>query len=533
MNRARALEQIAGASDPFDIIVVGGGATGLGTAVDAASRGHRVLLVEAGDFARGTSSRSTKLVHGGVRYLRQGNISLVLEALRERGLLYRNAPHLVHNMSFVIPNYKWWEGPFYGIGMKVYDGLAGKLGLSPSRVLSKEEVVEAIPTVETEHLTGGVEYHDGQFDDARLAVNLAQTAADHGACVVNHLKCVGLIKESGEVRGVQLEDALDGTGYEVRGKAVVNATGVFVDDLRKMDDKEVKGVVAVSQGIHIVLPKSFLPGRSAVMIPKTADGRVLFCVPWHDHVVVGTTDTPLNSPGFEPRALPEERDFIMEHAAKFLTRDPRPEDVLSIFAGLRPLVKSGDAGNTAALSRDHTIIVSPGGLVTVTGGKWTTYRKMAEDVVDHAEMVAGLDNRDCETRHLQIHGWTKHSHDQEHLALYGSDAESIEQLIRENPALGERLHPELPYQHAEVVWHVRGEMAQTVEDVLARRTRALLLNARASAEAARPVAERMAAELGKDKDWVDQQTQAYQTLAKGYMFTESESIRSTGSTSNK
>jgi len=526
MNRTHALEQIAAASEPFDIIIVGGGATGLGTAVDAASRGHRVLLAEAGDFARGTSSRSTKLVHGGVRYLKQGNISLVLEALRERGLLYRNAPHLVHNMSFIIPNYKWWEGPFYGIGMKVYDGLAGKLGLSPSRVLTKEEVLAAIPTVETEHLTGGVEYHDGQFDDARLAVNLAQTAVDCGACVANYLKCTGLIKEADEVRGVRLVDEMDGKTYEVRGRAVVNATGVFVDELRRMDDKAAEEMVAVSQGIHIVLPKSFLPGKSAVMIPKTADGRVLFCVPWHGHVVVGTTDTPLKQAGFEPRALQEERDFIMEHAAKFLSRDPGPEDVLSIFAGLRPLVKSGDAGNTAALSRDHTILVSHSGLITVTGGKWTTYRKMAEDVVDHAEMVANVENRDCVTRHLQIHGWTRQEIPEENLSLYGSDAAEIERLIRGRPEWAARLHPDLPYQHAEVVWHVREEMAQTVEDVLSRRTRALLLNARASSEAARAVAERMAEELGKDADWVDAQTKAYQRFAKGYIFTEPESTSS-------
>jgi len=524
MNREKTLEQLA-SPEPFDLIIVGGGATGLGTAVDAASRGHRVLLVEAGDFARGTSSRSTKLVHGGVRYLKQGNISLVLEALRERGLLYRNAPHLVHNMSFIIPNYKWWEGPFYGIGMKVYDGLAGKLGLSPSRVLSKDEVLERIPTVETENLTGGVEYHDGQFDDARLAVNLAQTAADCGACVANYLRCTGLMKEDDAVCGVQLVDQLDGRSYEVRGNAVVNATGVFVDTLRRMDDAKVREMVAVSQGIHIVLPKSFLPGNSAVMIPKTADGRVLFCVPWHDHVVVGTTDTPMPEASEEPRALQEERDFILEHAALFLARDPKPGDVLSVFAGLRPLVKSGDGGNTAALSRDHTIVVAHSGLITVTGGKWTTYRKMAEDVVDQAEMVGNLDNRDCETRHLQIHGWTKVSIPEPHLALYGSDAAEIQRLMRQRPELCETLHPALPYQKAEVLWHVREEMAMTVEDVLSRRTRALLLNARASAEAAGTVAELMADELGKDAGWVKAQTEGYREFAKGYMFTEPESTR--------
>lgn len=523
MNRTETLKYLSPPAQPFDLIVVGGGATGLGTAVDAASRGHRVLLVEAGDFACGTSSRSTKLVHGGVRYLKQGNISLVLEALRERGLLYRNAPHLVHNLSFVIPTYTWWEGPFYGIGMKVYDGLAGKLGLSPSRWLSKEEVLERIPTVETENLTGGVEYHDGQFDDARLAVHLAQTAVDCGAQVANYLRCTGLLKDNGALTGVQLVDSLDGRHYEVHGRAVVNATGVFVDALRKRDDPSAKEMVTVSQGIHIVLPKRFLPGNSAVMIPKTADGRVLFCVPWHGHVVVGTTDTPLSTSLEEPRALQEERDFILKHAALFLTRDPQPEDVLSIFAGLRPLVKSGDASHTAALSRDHTVVVASSGLITVTGGKWTTYRKMAEDVVDQAERVGHLESRGCATRHLHIHGWTQAPITEPNLALYGADADGIRQLMKARPALQEALHPKLPYQKAEVIWHVRHEMAQTVEDVLSRRTRALLLNARASVEAAPAVAALMAVELGKDAGWVQEQIAAYQTFAKGYIFTEPES----------
>lgn len=520
MKREFALDQIKNQEEPFDMIIVGGGATGLGTAVDAASRGHRVLLMEQADFAAGTSSRSTKLVHGGVRYLKQGNISLVLEALRERGLMYRNAPHLVHNMAFVIPSYKWWEGPFYGVGMKVYDSLAGKLGLSPSKVLSKEEVVEAIPTVETEHLTGGVSYHDGQFDDSRLAVNLAQTAVECGACMINYMKCVGLIKEKDEVRGVLARDEESGETHEIRGRAVINATGVFVDDLRMQDDKEAKEIIAVSQGIHVVLPKEFLPGKAAIMIPKTADGRVLFGVPWHGKVVVGTTDTPLKGHSMEPRALQEERDFIMEHAAKYLIKDPGPEDVLSIFAGLRPLVKSGDASNTAALSRDHTLLVSHSGLITVTGGKWTTYRKMAEDVVDQAEMVAGVDNRDCVTKHLQIHGWTQAEISETNLSLYGSDAAAIRRLSKEDPGLAAPVHPRLPYQKAEVVWHVRQEMARNLKDVLSRRTRALLLDAKASAEAAETVASLMAPELGRDEKWVKQEVEAYRQYAKGYMFTE-------------
>lgn len=512
-----------GRTAPFDFIIVGGGATGLGAAVDAATRGHSVALVEMADFAKGTSSRSTKLVHGGVRYLRQGNVSLVLEALRERGRLAKNAPHLVHDLAFVIPNYKWWEGPFYGVGMKVYDQLAGKLGLGPSRMLSREETIAEIPTVETEHLTGGVIYHDGQFDDARLAVNLAQTAAAQGALLANYTRCIGLLKEGGFVHGVRVRDEESGREFSIRGRAVINATGVFVDDLRRQDQAGAGAVVAVSQGIHIVLPKEFLPGKAAIMVPKTADGRVLFAVPWHDCVVVGTTDTPVPEHNLEPRALQEEVDFIMEHCARYLTRDPRPEDVLSIYAGLRPLVKAGDGEDTAALSRDHTILVSDSGLVTITGGKWTTYRKMAEDVIDQAEMIAGVENRPCRTVDLPVQGWTHQAIPEPHLQVYGSAAADIRAL-----ACGEKIHPALALTRAEVMWHACEEMARTVEDVLARRSRSLLLDARASMEAAPAVAAILAAELGKDRAWEERQVADFRSLAQGYVLGSPESVRQGG-----
>ena len=520
MNRQDALDQLRTAKDPLDIIIVGGGATGLGAAVDAAARGHRVALVEQDDFAKGTSSRSTKLVHGGVRYLRQGNISLVLEALRERGRLARNAPHLVHDQAFVIPNYKWWEGPFYGIGMKVYDRLAGKLALSPSRFLSRKQTVEAIPTVETEHLTGGVIYHDGQFDDSRLAVNLAQTAAERGACVVNYCRCTGLVKEHGFVSGVLARDMETGHQWEIRGRAVVNATGVFADAVRQYDEPAAPPLVAVSQGIHLVLPRAFLPGDAAIMVPKTADGRVLFAVPWRGVVVVGTTDTPLPHASLEPRALDEERDFVMEHARRYLATDPAEADVLSIFAGLRPLVNPGGAAHTAALSRDHSIVVSESGLVTITGGKWTTYRKMAEDVIDHAESVAGLEPKRCSTEGLPIHGSTQAAAAEPHLRVYGSDAAAIARLRQQRPELAGRLHPDLPAEKVEVAWHAREEMARTVEDVLARRTRCLILNARASIEAAPGVAALLAAELGRDAAWEAEQVARYTELARGYVYTD-------------
>lgn len=519
MKRDNHLHDIRNAGEPFDFCIVGGGATGLGAAVDAASRGHSVVLLEQADFAKGTSSRSTKLVHGGVRYLQQGNVSLVLEALRERGRLTKNAPHLVHDLSFVIPNYSWWEGPFYGIGMKVYDQLAGKLGLGPSKWLSKEETVERIPTVETENLTGGVMYHDGQFDDSRLAVNLAQTAAGLGAKIVNYAKCTGLLKTDGLVSGIEAIDLETNEPFQVHARCVINATGIFVDELRSKDETTAKPMVTVSQGIHIVLPKEFLPGNAAIMIPKTADGRVLFAVPWHDCVVVGTTDTPLHEKSMEPRALASEVEFVMEHAAKYLTKDPRPEDVLSIFAGLRPLVKAGDDTNTAAISRDHTILVSNSGLITITGGKWTTYRKMAEDVIDQAEMVAGVDQRRCETETLQIRGWTHTPIPESNLKPYGADAAAIRALGR-----NEKVHPDLTLTEGEILWHVREEMARTVEDVLSRRSRCLLLNARASLEAAPKVARLMAEALGRDETWIQNQIEIYESLARGYVFGDPASL---------
>lgn len=518
MNRQKMLNAVASEKGYWDVIIIGGGASGLGIAVDSASRGYKTLLLEQDDFSKGTSSRSTKLVHGGVRYLQQGNVTLVLEALRERGLLIQNAPHLVHNQSFIVPNYDWWEGPFYGVGMKVYDMLAGKLGLGPSKNLSLKKTLELLPTLEPDGLRGGVIYYDGQFDDSRLAINLVQTAFDNGATLINYMKVTGLIKSRNMVDGVKVKNTLSGEEHEINARVVVNATGVFTDEVIKMDDPTAKPMIAPSQGVHLIVDKKFLPGDSAIMVPHTDDGRVLFAVPWHDKIILGTTDTPIQEPSTEPKALESEIEFILKHASRYLTGNPTRSDVRSVFAGLRPLVKAEDSKSTAALSRDHTLIVSPSGLVTLTGGKWTTYRKMAQDAVDHAAIVAGLQAADCVTENMRIHGWLKNIDQSDPLHFYGSDRLAIRNIIDKDKELGEKLHERLPYLKASVVWAVRHEMAMTVEDVLSRRIRAILLDAKASVEIAPDVARLMAKEAGHSKKWQKEQVEQYNQLAKAYIL---------------
>jgi glycerol-3-phosphate dehydrogenase len=496
MERKGLVRDLSRLDGEWDIVVVGGGATGLGIAVDGASRGYRVLLAERDDFAKGTSSRSTKLVHGGVRYLAQGNVKLVREALRERGILLRNAPHLTRVQDFVVPVYSRFDKLFYGTGLLAYDLLAGRLGIGHTGFLGREEVMRRLPLADRKGLCGGIVYYDGQFDDARLAVSLARTAVGHGAAVFNHLAVTGLLHEGKKVRGVILRDEATGASHEVRARAVVNATGVFVDDLIRMDTPEAPRLVAPSQGVHIVLERRFFPTDSALMIPKTDDGRVLFAVPWQGHVVVGTTDTPVDEIRREPLPFREEVSFIIYHFNKYLQAEARESDIRSVYTGLRPLVRSSNTGNTALLSRDHTIIVSASGLVSITGGKWTTYRKMARDAVDNAAFVGGLGKRPCVTEDLRLHGWTATTDLQDPLHAHGSDADAIRNLMREEPALAERLHPDHPFTLAEVAWAFRHEMAVTVEDVLARRLRLLFLDARAAIEAAPKVEEMRARELG-------------------------------------
>ena len=520
MDRQASLNRLIGHQDRWDIAIIGGGATGVGAAVDAASRGYSVCLVEQSDFGKATSSRSTKLVHGGVRYLQQGNVSLVMEALRERGILRRNAPHLVHDLAFVVPNYSWWEAPFYGIGMKVYDMLAGRYGFGKSRVLSKAEVLEHIPTLAQEGLWGGVLYYDGQFDDSRLLIDLAQTAEENGAVLLNYARVVGLRHDSeGFISGIDFDDLETGHRHEIAARSVVNATGAFSDAIRRIDDPQAEPMIAPSQGVHVVLDRSFLPGDAAIMVPRTSDGRVLFAIPWHDHALIGTTDTPIKDLSLDPVPMEQEIDFILETAAQYLHKPPGRSDVLSVWAGIRPLVKAGGTGgSTAALSRDHSIHVSRSGLLTIAGGKWTTYRKMAEDCVDHAATLGRLQERPCGTQSLRIHGYHEDADQFGELRYYGADASGIRELVERDSHLGRPLHPALPVIGAQVVWAVRHEMARTVDDVLARRTRSLLLNAKAAIEMAPQVARIMAKELAKDQAWESVRVAEFNAIAGNYLI---------------
>jgi len=492
MNRAKMLAQVTERQTEWDIVIIGGGATGVGCAVDAAARGFQVLLLEQSDFGKGTSSRSTKLVHGGVRYLEQGNISLVMEALKERGILRRNAPHLVETLAFIVPNYEWWEMPFYGIGLKIYNLLSGKDGFGKSQILSKAETLKRLPTIKKEGLRGGVIYYDGQFDDARLLINLVQTAHQQGATLLNYARVFQLTKDAdGLIDGLNFSDEETGQLHQIKAKAVINATGAFCDAVRQFSDSRAKPLISPSQGIHLTFDRSFLPSETAIMIPHTSDGRVLFAIPWSGFTVVGTTDTPISKVELEPKALDEEIDFILTTAAEYLHKPPTRDDILSVFVGVRPLVRSGDAKNTASLSRDHTIEIDKSGLVTITGGKWTTYRQMAEDCINQTANLAGLPEKNCITRDLKIYQSPKNE--------------------------GEKLHPDFAYTVGDVLCAVREEMAETVEDVLARRTRILFLNARAAVELAPKIADLMAAELGKNKTWKTEQVKTFEQIAKNYL----------------
>ncbi len=521
MKRKDIIELLSQNNFECEILVIGGGATGLGVAVDAAARGFKVVLCEQHDFAKGTSSRSTKLVHGGVRYLQQGNVRLVVEALRERGRLRKNAPHLVRDMRFVIGAYRWWERIFYTIGLTFYDVLAGRLGLGRSLPMKADSVKQELPGLKKSGLRGGIVFHDGQFDDSRLAITLMQTARNKGAHCVNYLKVNSLLKSGNKrVCGVRVEDVLSGKKFDIESKVVINATGVFVDNLMRMDNPEVSKKVRPSQGVHLVVDQKFLRSDSALMIPKTKDGRVLFGVPWHGKVVLGTTDTPLDLFSLEPKALDEEVEFILNQAGQYLDLQPAREDVLSVFAGLRPLAASEDNNGykTKEISRSHKIYRSDSGLLTITGGKWTTYREMAEEIVDLAIKEGSLTHHTCVTKELKLHGYLEEVDRDNWDYVYGSDINEIRKIVEKNEEYGALLHPDYTFTQAHVIWAARKEMAQSIEDVLARRVRALFLDARAAIQMAPKVAELLAAELGKTRGWQEEQIAVFDALAKDYFF---------------
>ncbi len=541
MNRTETISAATATGESWDVIVIGGGATGLGSAVDAATRGHRTLLVEGADFGAGTSSRSTKLIHGGVRYLKQGRLGMVRQSLLERERLLQNAPHLVHPVSFVLPTFRPGELWYYFAGLRIYDMLAGSTAFAGARRLTRDEVIRRIPTLKSDGLRGGVLYADGQFDDARMAISLYRTLLQHGGLAFNYAPVVRLGQGSEGLKRVIVRDLESDRELTFSGRVVINATGVFADEILRLDHQatakpesddlaDPQAVqIAPSQGTHLVLDRSYLPSDSGLMMPQTDDGRVLFAIPWHGHVLLGTTDTAVPRICREPQPLDSEVNYLLEHAGRYLRRQPGKADVRSMFAGLRPLVSRGAKTRlTSQLSREHQILTSDSGLITVIGGKWTTYRCMAEQVIDLAERVGSLDQRACRTRNLRLHGWSQPGPGEagqlpaaaNPLAVYGDDAPAIQSLMDERPNLRQTLHPRLPDVAAQVVWAARFEMARTVADVLARRTRALFLDAAAAIEAAPTVANLLTTELGRDPVWRDQQIAAFRALAAGYLATD-------------
>lgn len=519
MNRGSQIKAFENFEGEFDLIVIGGGASGLGVAVDAAQRGYKTLLIEKSDFGKGTSSRSTKLVHGGVRYLQNGDVKLVLEALRERGYLLRNAPQLVKRQAFVIPVYRIWEKYFYGIGLFLYDWLAGKLGFGKTQLLDTEETLAYLPNLKSDNLKGGVLYYDGQFDDAGLAIALAKTAIQQGAILLNYHELTDFLKEGKKIVGVQFRDVFNGQKKVVQGKIVVNATGVFSDDIIHIDQPNAVRSIRPSQGVHLVFDATFLASGTALMVPKTTDGRVLFAVPWLNALVVGTTDVPIEEANEEPKATKKEVEFILENATNYLAKPPSQSDIKSVFVGLRPLASAGDnSQKTKEVSRSHKITRTQSGLLNLLGGKWTTYRQMAEDMVDRVGIEMEGKKRPCQTNGLKLWGYSNtHLFGEEVLSRYGSELKKMMQLT-DDPNGNTSLSKKLDLSKHQILWSIREEMAVTLEDILARRTRCLFLDANESVLIAEQVVNIMAKELGKDENWKAQELSNFKSIAKNYQL---------------
>ena len=514
MNRADSIIKLNKVLQ-WDIVIIGGGASGLGIALDASKRGYKTLLLEKYDFGKGTSSRSTKLIHGGVRYLQNGDITLVIESLKERGILKRNAPHLVQDLSFVIPTYDWWASPFYGIGMKIYDMMAGKLGLGKSEIISKQETEKLIPNVNKKGLRGGVIYHDGQFDDSRMAITLALSADSKKTALLNYCNVEGLIKKDGEIKGLNFTDSINSKKYQIKSKVVINATGVFAEEIIRMDQPKIEKMIQPSQGVHIVLERRFLKSKHAILIPQTSDGRVLFAVPWKNYVVVGTTDTQVKKASEEPKALKEEVDFILKNAGKYMSVKPKKDDIKSVFAGLRPLAATSNKQSTKEVSRSHKIDISPSGLISVLGGKWTTYRKIAEDAINTAISINKLKKKKCKTERTKLFGFKRNVSWSDPMHVYGSLKKKVESLggINDNESLSNKFY----ISNNIIEWSIIHEMALTVEDILARRTRCVFLDSKESKRIAPIVAQKMADVLGEDDKWIDAELKKFNKLIKNYI----------------
>ncbi len=489
--RRDAMIKKADETDFWDVIVIGGGATGLWIAYDAALRGFNTILLEKDDFASAASSKSTKLIHGGVRYLKQGQLFLVQEALNERRTLASIAPHLVHAKPFIIPYYKWYERFYYGLGMSLYDFLAGPIEDESHRYLPDNQVLTRCPTLNSENLHGGCLFYDGQFDDTRFSIELAKMAALHDATLLNYTPVISLIKQGDRVEGVMARDLINNQELEIHGRVVINAAGIFSDEIRKLDDQAAPPMMVFSRGSHIVLDKEFLSGETALVFPKTRDGRLAFCIPWHGKVLVGTTDVPTEKPLQEAHPTHEEIEFLLNAAGEYLTKKPRLHHIKSCFAGIRPLVKRSDA-STAKLSRSHKITTSKSHLITIAGGKWTIARKMAEDTIDHAIGAHLLENISCKTTKMPFEELT-HSHK------------------------GEKLHPHLSYTDDDIKIAIEHEMAQTLTDLLARRTRCLFLDVKATLEIAPQVAATLQKLLAQTDAFREEQIEKFKTFARPYL----------------
>lgn len=511
MNRYNALQYIE-TTQQWDILIIGGGATGLGIAVDAASRGYKTLLIEQYDFAKGTSSKATKLLHGGVRYLAQGNIKLVYEALKERSIILKNAAHVSSIQNFIIPCYSYWQKFKYGIGLKLYDLLAGKYSLGKTEWLNAS-TTQKLLNINDKKIVAGILYRDGQFDDTRLAINLAQTATNYGATVINYVKAIELKTVENKVEYSIVKDKIENKNFVIRAKVIINATGVLVDALMEKINKQHQKIIAPSQGVHLVISKKYFNTTNALMLPKTKDGRVLFAVPWHNAVVVGTTDTPVNTTAIEPKPLQQEIDFILDHFNLYTQQNITTNDILSVFVGQRPLVKKHNEYNTAKLNREHFILQTLGNFYTITGGKWTTYRLMAEDLLTKLIQKKILPNRPCITKDLSIYGNYENAFNQ-----FTYSNKEIVELQASNANYKKVLVDGLPYTIAHIVYSMKHEMAITVEDILARRTRILFLNTKVAINIAPLVASVMAEYLKKDSAWQQQQIASFTTLANNYFI---------------